>query len=168
MNLERDISIEKLINDFKEYEKEKDKMINICLGVIDDYNKKIDQYSYDILSKRKGLENQIKSMMDIKEMKDNKTEYAYTLPSCKISFKKERHLMKLREEFNIDNVPNKFVKEVKKVDWNNYKKVLQVKGEEIVNIQTGEVVEDVILEKTGGGELAIKIFEDKGIENDEK
>ncbi|MGD9276494.1 MAG: hypothetical protein PVJ67_04955 [Candidatus Pacearchaeota archaeon] len=168
MSLERDITIEKLIKDFKEYEQEKERMINVCLGVINDYNRKIDQYTYDILSKRNGLENQIKSMMDIKEMKENKTEYAYNLPSCKVSFKKERHLMKLKEEFNIDNVPSKFIKEVRKVDWNNYKKVLQVKGEDIINIQTGEIVEDVVLEKTGGGELVLKIFEDKEIEENEK
>jgi hypothetical protein len=168
VSLERDITIEKLIKDFKEYEQEKERMINVCLGVINDYNRKIDQYTYDILSKRNGLENQIKSMMDIKEMKENKTEYAYNLPSCKVSFKKERHLMKLKEEFNIDNVPSKFIKEVRKVDWNNYKKVLQVKGEDIINIQTGEIVEDVVLEKTGGGELVLKIFEDKEIEENEK
>jgi hypothetical protein len=90
-------------------------------------------------------------------MKQTKTEQNYKLPSGKIFIKKESQSMKLNEEFNEEEIPDRFIKVEKSVKWGDFKKILKIDGDCVVNTQTGEIIKSVDIKTFSGGQLDIKL-----------
>jgi hypothetical protein len=91
-------------------------------------------------------------------MKETKTELNYKTPSAKVYFKKQQSVMKLKEDFNENEIPDRFIKVKRDVNWAGYKALLKIVGDNVINQQTGEIVESVKIELKPESELNIKIL----------
>jgi len=152
---ERDFFIEKSIQEFKEIEGDNKRLIKIAEEMIKEYNDKINQYNSIISTAEAELLSRIQTQVDIKEMKETKTEYNLKFPSAKVSISKDKTVL-VKPDTN--KCPDEFLKVSVSVDWINYKKNLKVENDKVIDITTGEVTE-VETKLVKGGEVKIKINE---------
>lgn len=150
---ERDFVIEKAIQDFKKTEEENKRLIDIAEKMKDYYDEKIRYYAEKIDMANEFLINYIIPQVDTKEMKETKTEYSIKFPSAKVSITKDKEVL---VKPDINDTPDNFIKVKTEVDWINYKKILIIDDNKVIDKTTGEVV-NVSLEKIKGGEVKIKI-----------
>lgn len=155
--MENDYNIEKLLVELKQFKDEKQRLIDTCFKVIEDYHYKINCYIDSMETKENYVKDQILSMIEVDKMKDTKTQKNYSLPSGKLVIPKESYSLKMKEDLNFEEIPDRFIKTEKKVKWNDYKKLLRVVDGEVVNIQTGEIINNVEAVKKSGGTLEIKL-----------
>jgi hypothetical protein len=155
--MKNDYQIERLLNEFKEYESEYKRLTNISKKMIEDYQEKINEYQEKISIKEKSIKEQIFSLIEIDKMKDTKTLYSHKMPSGKITITKDTYSIKQNSDL-IGSIPQNYIEIQKKIKWGEYKKKLIISGDNIVNIETGEIVDKgVSIEKKNGGELNIKL-----------
>lgn len=152
-----DVLLEKLLNEFKKFKAEKERLIDISQEMINEYSLKISQEKESIRSKENYLKEQLIALMDEKNIKETKTQKTYQLPSAKIVISKNKQKLELNEEkVNFDELDDRFIQETRKVKWAAYKTVLKVVDGKVVNQQTNEEVKNVELKVIQGGEVTIK------------
>lgn len=144
--MDKNFEIEKRLINLKKYEDEKQGLIETCEKMVNYYNNQITTYLEDIHQEQKRVLDQIDAMLDLEDLKETKTQFSYKTPSFKLTKKKERFEMKLTKK-DIDKIPEKFIKVKREIDWNGFKKVLMCDGDEIVNAETGEIIDIVELVK---------------------
>jgi hypothetical protein len=150
----RDILIEKAIQEFKEIQKENRRLIEIAEAMKKEYDEKISYYATKILMAEEHLNGIIQSQISKEDMKETKTEYSIKFPSAKVSVSKDKEVLVKPE---IENTPENYIKIMKEVDWMNYKKELIISGGKVINKSTGEIA-NVEVKKQPGGEFKIKIL----------
>jgi len=155
--MNNDYQMECLLNELKQFKAEKERLIEVSKQMIQDYELKIAQCNESIEAKERYVNEVIVSMLEMDQMKETKTGFNYSLPSGKVIISKESYKMKLKEGIDETNIPTRFIELKKSVKWGDYKKILKVVDGEVINIQTGEIVENVIVEKVEGGKLNIKL-----------
>lgn len=151
---DRDILIEKAIQEFKEIQKENARLIEIAEAMKKEYDEKISYYTEKIQMAEEHLKGYIQSQVSLEEMKETKTEHNIKFPSAKVSISKDKEVL---VKPDIENTPDNYIKIKKEVDWINYKKELIIQGGKVINKSTGEVV-DVKTICQSGGELKLKIL----------
>ena len=150
---ERDFLIEKSIQEFKQIEAENKRLIEIAEAMKAEYDEKIQYYAEKIQLAEEYLLTHIESQVDIKEMKETKTEFNIKFPSAKVSISKDKTVL-LKPDIN--NCPDEYIKVKTEVDWINYKKNLSIVGNNVIDKTTGEI-KDVETKIVKGGEVKIKI-----------
>jgi len=65
--------------------------------------------------------------------------------------------MKLKSEYDDGEIPERFLKVEKSVKWGDFKKILKIDGDCVINAQTGEIIKSVEIEKKPAGQLDIKL-----------
>ena len=153
--MNNDYQMEKLLNDLREFTEEKERLISIADKMIDEYQNKINMYNDEILKKEQYTKDVIHSLINIEQMKETKAQRSYQLVSGKITIPKDKFNMKLKNE---NNIPAEFIETKRVVKWGDYKKILKIVDDEVVNIQTGEVEPNVKVEKVEGGEIKLKLY----------
>ena len=153
--MNNDYQMEKLLNDLREFTEEKERLISIADKMIDEYQNKINMYNDEILKKEQYTKDVIHSLINIEQMKETKAQKSYQLVSGKIIIAKDKYNMKLKNE---NNIPSEFIETKRVVKWGDYKKILKIVDDEVVNIQTGEVEPNVKVEKVEGGEIKLKLY----------
>jgi hypothetical protein len=151
---ERDILIEKAIQEFKEIQNENNRLIEIAEAMKKEYDEKILYYTEKIQMAEEYLKGYIKSQVSLEEMKETKTEHSIKFPSAKVSVSKNKEVL---VKPDIKNTPDNYIKVKKEIDWMNYKKELIISGDKVINKSTGEVA-DVEIVCQPGGELKLKIL----------
>lgn len=153
--MNNDYQMEKLLNELREFTEEKERLISIADKMIDEYQNKINMYNDEILKKEQYTKDVIHSLINIEQMKETKAQKSYQLVSGKIIIAKDKFNMKLKNE---NNIPAEFIETKRVVKWGDYKKILKIVDDEVVNIQTGEVEPNVKVEKVEGGEIKLKLY----------
>lgn len=145
--VENDLIMENLIIELNENQDENDRLIKTCKEMIDMYKFKIEEYETSKECKKTFVLSQIKSLLKGVDMKETKTQHSYKLPSATIIRKKAEKTIKLSEVIKEDEIPERFIKVKKLVNWVDFKKVLTIKDDLVVNTQTGEIIESCIIEE---------------------
>lgn len=156
-NMNNDYKMEKIIKEFKKFKAEKERLILIAEEMKKEYQEKIYEYQDQILHQEKYLKTAIQALIEIDKMKDTKTQKSYELVSGKIIIPKDKYNMKLKKEIDFNEISDKFIEIKKSIKWADYKKTLKIVDGEVINIQTGEIVDNVEVEKVQGGQLNIKL-----------
>jgi hypothetical protein len=153
-NNQRDVVIERTIQEFKQLVAENERLIGICEELINQYNYKIEGYKNNIKQSEEHLKALITAQYSIEEMNELKTEYNIKFPSAKISVSKDSIKM-IKPE--VDNCPPEYIKITKAVDWAEFKKNLKILNNQVIDMSTGEI-SDVKTQTVKGGEIKIKLF----------
>jgi len=141
--LEKDFKLDGLMLKLKFYKEKKERLINICKKVIDDYQNKIDKYKQEIDKQEEYIKSIFLAMIDKKYMNENKTQFKYVLPSGNIIIKKESEILKLSNEYDMNEIPEKYIKCSYSVDWKELKKHLIVSKGKVINSSTGEILKSI-------------------------
>ena len=153
--MNNDYQMEKLLKELTEFTKEKERLMLVAAQMRDEYQNKINMYQEEILKKEQYTKDVIHSLIDIEEMKDTKTQKSYQLVSGKIIIPKEKYNMKLKAEYNENTIPDNFIEVKRSVKWGEYKKTLAIVDNQVINKETGEIVDNVEIEKVEGGKLKL-------------
>jgi hypothetical protein len=156
-SMTNDVNMEILLIELKQFKDDKERLINTCEKMINNYQEKIELYKSQLDVKETNIKERLFGMIELCEMKETKTEFNYKLPSGKIFLKKESQSMKLKSEYDDGEIPEKFLKVEKSVKWGDFKKILKIDGDCVINAQTGEIIKSVEIEKKPAGQLDIKL-----------
>lgn len=158
INQNNDVEMEKLLIELKEFSDEKERLISNCKEMILMYQEKIAFYHSQLDVKETNIKKQLFGMLDEDKMKETKTEKNYKLPSGKLIIKKKSQSMKLKVDYFDHEIPDRFIKVEKSVKWGDFKKILKIDGDCVINTQTGEILYSVEIEKKPAGTLEIKFY----------
>jgi hypothetical protein len=156
-NMNNDYKMEKILKEFKEFKEEKQRLILLAEEMKKEYQEKICEYQEQILSQEKYVKTTIAALIEIDKMKDTKTQKSYELVSGKIIIPKDKYNMKLKKEIDFNEISDKFIEIKKAIKWADYKKTLKIIDDKVINIETGEIIDNVEIEKVQGGQLNIKL-----------
>ena len=155
-NMNNDYQMERLLNELRDFTKEKERLILVATQMRDEYQDKINMYQEEILKKEQYTKDVIRSLIEIDKMKETKTQKTYDLVSAKIIITKDKYDMKLKKEFDENTIPDRFIETKKQIKWGDYKKILKIVDNNVVNIQTGEIIDNVEIKKVEGGQIKLK------------
>ena len=65
--------------------------------------------------------------------------------------------MKLKPEYDCEEIPDKYLQTNVTVKWSEFKKTLIINGDDVVNKDTGEILKSVEVQTKIGGQLEIKL-----------
>lgn len=156
--MNNDYQMEKLLNELREFTEEKERLMLLAAKMRDEYQDKINMYQDEILRKEQYTKDIIHSLIDIEEMKDTKTQKSYQLVSGKIIIPKDKFNIKLKSEYDESKIPDEYITVKRSVNWGEYKKQLCIHGNEVINKETGEIVDNVEIEKVEGGKIKFKLW----------
>ena len=156
-SMANDVNMEKLLVELKQFKDDKQRLIATCEEMVKNYQEKIEFYKAQIDVKETSVKEQLFGMIEIDKMKPTKTEQNYRLPSGKLFIKKESQSMKLKPEYNEADIPERFLKVERSVKWGDFKKILKIEGDCVINTQTGEIIDSVEIETKPAGQLDIKL-----------
>jgi hypothetical protein len=153
--MNNDLIIEKKLVTFKKFKAERDRLINTCKAMIEEYNIMIQQYEQEKKDEEISLLSEIKGVLAEVEMKDSKTQLSYKVPSGQIIIKKPEKTIKLNKTYYLDEIPELFIERKESVKWGELKKTLIINGDSIIN-QDGEIIDYCSIE-TKPEEYKIKL-----------
>jgi len=156
-NMNNDYQMEKLLNELREFKEEKQRLIDLSLKMVEEYQDKVKFYEEQVKIKEEYIKGQIFALIEVDKMKDTKTQKSYQLVSGKIIMPKDKYNIKLKKDIDFNEISDKFIEIKKSIKWADYKKTLKIVDGEVINIQTGEIVDNVEVEKVQGGQLNIKL-----------
>lgn len=142
-SLEKDFKLDGLMIKLKIYKEKKERLINICKKIIDDYQEKIDNYQNQIDKQEDYIKSIFLAMINKKDMEEKKTQFKYVLPSGNIIIKKSNESLKLKNEYDMYEIPEKYIKCNYSVDWKEFKKHLTISAGKVINSSTGEILKSV-------------------------
>lgn len=159
-NKDLNFKVELLIDELRRYKGDREDQLNTNKRMIELYKSKLSILEKDIADKEQYIKTQITNLLDenFDKMKETKTEFNYKTPSAKVFFKKQQNVMKLKENFNENEIPSRFIKVERSVNWAGFKALLKIVDNNVINQQTGEIVESVDIELKPESELNIKIL----------
>lgn len=136
-----DTIIEKKINEFKLKKLENERLILTCKDMIQYYKEKIFEYDNNNINLEECLKKELFEIIPQSSMKETKTQLSYKVPSGTFIKKFSQKILKLKNEYKENEIPEQFIKITKSVDWINFKKNLIIENDLVLNIDTGEVIE---------------------------
>jgi hypothetical protein len=145
------------INEFKMMKEEKEKLINTCVDMINYYTDKLNSYKNDISESEEKLKQELICMIPESDYKQTKTQSSYKTPSAKIIKKMETKQIKLSDDYKESEIAEEYIKVKRSVDWINFKKILDIAGDNVINKETGEIIESCRIE-IKPAETSIKII----------
>lgn len=157
-NMANDVNMEILLIELRQFKEDKQRLIDTCEKMINNYREKIEFYKSQVDVKETNVKEQLFGMIELFEMKETKTEFNYKLPSGKVFIKKDKQDIKLKANYNELEIPKRFLKVEKSVKWGDFKKILKIDGDCVINTQTGEIIESVEIENKPAGQLDIKLY----------
>lgn len=159
-NKDLNFKVELLIDELRRYKEDRVDQLNTNKKMISLYQNKLNLLEKDIADKEQYIKSQITNLLDenLDKMKETKTEFNYKTPSAKVFFKKQQNVMKLKPDYSENEIPSKFIKVERSVNWAGFKALLKIVGDNVVNTQNGEIVESVDIELKPESELNIKLL----------
>jgi hypothetical protein len=145
-----DIGAEKALVELKKYVEDKERLIDICNEMINEYKQRIEGLNNDIEERSKFVKHMLHSYMETVEVKETKTQLSYQLPSGKLIYKKGTQTLQKDDSKLVNVIDEQYIKTTKTIDWANYKQRLVIHDDKVIDTHTGEVVDGVtVVEKDG-------------------
>lgn len=148
------------IKKIKQETEEHDRLVEIAKGEIEELNRQIALLDKALENKTGYLKGKLQEYFMTVEHKETKTQESYKLLSGSLIWKKPSQKMapdkeKLLEYVKANNMPE-YVKVKEDVDWAGLKKDCTIQGNQVINNQTGEVIDCIAVEDVPG-EFGVKI-----------
>lgn len=126
---------------------ERDRLIELCDSKIKELEERKEQYEKQCANRTSWLETKLLEYFDTVERKKTKTKESYKLVSGTLVLKKPKAKIKHDDAVLIEQLAGtEFVENVPKIKWADYKKQLEIVGDEVIDTETGEVVEGCTVE----------------------
>ena len=149
--IENDLQAENKIQELKEVQEDKERLLAICDLKISEYKALKEEHEAKFNGKEEDILNSLKGYALNQNLKETKTQGSYQLPSAKLVIKKEAEkIVKYDEAILIDMFKNtEYVqkKQVESLAWVELKKTLTIAGDVVVD-KNGEILDGVKIERT--------------------
>lgn len=146
--IENDKTAEWALTQIQEAETERDRLIAIAEEKIKDLTNKIEELNSHCEDETKYLRSCLAMYFETVKSKETKTQKSYKLLSGTLIFKKPSvkivHDDKKLLEFLKDS---EFIETKQSIKWAEYKKLLTISGDEVIDSETGEIVDGCTVEE---------------------
>ena len=145
--IENDKTADWAIAQIQEAEAERDRLVALAESQIDDLNNKIEELKTKCENDTKYLKGCLAMYFETVPSKETKTQKSYKLLSGTLVFKKPSQKINYDDEKLLEFLDGtEFIKVKKSIDWAEYKKVLTISDSEVIDSETGEIVEACTVE----------------------
>jgi phage host-nuclease inhibitor protein Gam len=135
----------------KECEDEKNRLIALANEKIEELKIQIENAENKFTNETAFLRSLLAEYFETVKTKETKTQKTYALLSGKLVFKKPaQKIVHDDEKLTEWLADTEFIKIKKSVDWAAYKKKLTISGNDVIDTETGEIVEACSVEETPG------------------
>ena len=145
--------------------------LDIYLDLIKSYQSQLEELDEDFKAKKQELEDtynqkkeeitqekdrlseQLKEyIMENEEIKETKTQYKANVYDNEVIIEKPKKQLKKPklDEETIQEKYRSYAKSKVDLDWTKLKKNLIISGDQVVNVKTGEILDDIPVEQTNG------------------
>jgi phage host-nuclease inhibitor protein Gam len=122
-----------------------ERMKAVCEQMIETYKRKVEDAQTRFESKTSYLKGMLQRYIETVKTKDSKTQKTYALPSGKLKIKFQKPDFTRDDEtltkWLKKNGYNDFIKTEEKIQWGEFKKVIDIKKDAIVDEETGELID---------------------------
>ena len=143
--IDNDEKAEWAIKKIAEERAEASRIISVCQDAIRRYNDTIKKTEDGLESKTGYLTHQLRLYMNSVKAKESKTQKTYKLPSGTLKVKYQKPEYKRDEdklvEFLEKNNYTSFIKTESKPEWGEFKKIINIKRDPIVDEESGELID---------------------------
>lgn len=145
--IENDKTADWAITQIHEAETERDRLIALAEAQIEDLNNKIEELKTKCDNDTKYLRSCLAMYFETVPSKETKTQKSYKLLSGTLVFKKPSVKIVHDDEKLIEFLDGtEFVETKKSLKWGEYKKILTISDNEVIDSETGEIVEACTVE----------------------
>ena len=146
--IDNDAKADWALEQIKEKEEERDRLINIALQKIEDLNLQIEDIKTKCDSETWYLKGLLAEYFGTVPHKETKTQESYQLLSGKLIYKKPSVKINHDDEKLIEWLNDtEYVETKKTLKWSEYKKHLVICDNEVIDGETGEIVEACTIEE---------------------
>lgn|SRR4030065_809259 len=143
INVDLEVEIEKLGLELINFKRSKEKVIKTCEQMIEYYKRLINGHNEEIALKEKDINLKVINLSQDLEFHETKTLKTLELPSFTLRLVKQSRDMRLKDEYNEDEIPDSFINVKKYVRWQQFKTQLSIVGDNVVLNETGEVLSSI-------------------------
>ena len=145
--IENDKTADWAITQIHEAEDERDRLIALAEDQIEDLKNRIEELKAKCDNDTKFLKSCLAMYFETVPSKETKTQKTYKLLSGTLVFKKPSIKINHDEDKLLEYLDGtEFVETKKSLKWGEYKKVLTISGDDVIDSETGEVVEACSIE----------------------
>lgn len=145
--IENDKTADWAITQIHEAEDERDRLIRLAQEQIDDLTTKIQELTEKCNNETAFLRSCLEMYFNTVQSKETKTQKSYKLLSGTLVYKKPSIKINHDDEKLLEFLDGtEFVETKKSLKWGEYKKLLTVSGDEVIDSETGEVVDGCTVE----------------------
>ena len=135
------------IRKIKEEGEEKDRLVNLAQDQIFELEQKIENLEIQYNNKVAFLKSQLMDYFSQVPHKESKTQETYKLLSGTLVYKKPTNKIIHNDEELVKSLDGtEFVEIKKSIRWGEYKKNLCVKGDKVIDVNTGEIITSCTIE----------------------
>lgn len=135
------------ITQIHEAENERDRLIALAEEQISDLKHRIEELQTKCDNETKFLRSCLEMYFDTVTTKETKTQKTYKLLSGTLVFKKPSVKINHDDEKLLDFLDGtEFVETKRSLKWGEYKKLLSISGNDVIDTETGEIVEACSIE----------------------
>lgn len=136
------------IEQIKEKEAERDRLIELAQAKIEDLKLQIEELNVKCINETVYLRGALVEYFNTVPHKETKTQESYQLLSGKLIYKKPSVKINHDDEKLIEWLNDtEYVETKKSLKWGEYKKHLIISGNDVIDGETGEVVEACTIEE---------------------
>ena len=145
--IENDKTADWAITQIHEAENERDRLITLAEEQITDLKDRIEELKTKCDNDTAYLRSCLEMYFNTVPTKETKTQKSYKLLSGILVFKKPSVKINHDDEKLIDMLDGtEYVETKKSLKWGEYKKILTVSGDDVVDSETGEVIDACTIE----------------------
>lgn len=146
--IENDKTADWAITQIKEAENERDRLIALAEDQIKDLNNKIEELKDKCSNDTGYLRSCLAMYFETVKSKETKTQKSYKLLSGTLIFKKPSAKIIHDDEKLIAMLDGtEYVETKKSLKWGEYKKNLGVEGDNVIDLDTGEIIDGCSIEE---------------------
>lgn len=131
---------------------ERDRIISIAENKINELKNEIEEITREYDRKTSFLKSCLFDYFEKVDHRKTKTQESYKLLSGSLVMKKASNKIVKDDEtlvqYFIDNNMDDFIKTTKSPKWAEYKKRLEINGDDVIDTETGEIIDAVSIEET--------------------
>ena len=145
--IDNDKTADWAITQIHEAEDERDRLITLAEDQIEDLKNRIEELKTKCENDTKFLKSCLAMYFETVPSKETKTQKTYKLLSGTLVFKKPSVKINHDDDRLIEYLDGtEFVETKKSLKWGEYKKVLTISGDDVIDSETGEVVDACTIE----------------------
>jgi len=140
--IENDKTADWALSQIHEAENERDRLIKLAQDQINDLTTKIQELTEKCSNETAFLRSCLEMYFETVPTKETKTQKSYKLLSGTLVYKKPSVKINHDDEKLLDYLDGtEFVETKKSLKWGEYKKLLTISGNDVIDSETGEIVD---------------------------